>query len=207
MEYNSTVTSKNGSVCILRNGTASDGQALLDVFNLTHEQTDYLLTYPEEHSCTAQQEADYLQTKTDSADEIELLAELEGKIVGSAGISCVGRKEKIRHRAEFGISVDQAYWGLGIRRAVTEACIECAKNAGYTQLELEVVAENRAALALYESVGFEEYGRNPKTSTICFISSMSMLLSSSGSVSGSRISPKPSFFTDIFITPRFIRSR
>ena len=162
MEYNSTVTWKNGSVCILRNGTASDGQALLDVFNLTHEQTDYLLTYPEEHSCTAQQEADYLQAKTDSADEIELLAELEGKIVGSAGISCVGRKEKIRHRAEFGISVDQAYWGLGIGRALTEACIECAKNAGYTQLELEVVAENRAALALYESVGFEEYGRNPK---------------------------------------------
>ncbi len=162
MEYNSTVTLKNGSVCILRNGTASDGQALLDVFNLTHEQTDYLLTYPEEHSCTAQQEADYLQAKTDSADEIELLAELEGKIVGSAGISCVGRKEKIRHRAEFGISVDQAYWGLGIGRALTEACIECAKNAGYTQLELEVVAENRAALALYESVGFEEYGRNPK---------------------------------------------
>jgi RimJ/RimL family protein N-acetyltransferase len=34
--------------------------------------------------------------------------------------------------------------------------------AGYSQLELEVVAENRAALALYKSVGFEEYGRNPR---------------------------------------------
>ena len=29
-------------------------------------------------------------------------------------------------------------------------------------MELEVVAENRSAIALYESVGFEEYGRNPK---------------------------------------------
>ena len=29
-------------------------------------------------------------------------------------------------------------------------------------MELEVVAENRAALSLYESVGFVEYGRNPK---------------------------------------------
>ncbi len=36
------------------------------------------------------------------------------------------------------------------------------KKAGYAQLELEVVAENRAALSLYESVGFVEYGRNPK---------------------------------------------
>jgi ribosomal protein S18 acetylase RimI-like enzyme len=162
MEYNSTVTLKDGRACTLRNGTASDGQALLDVFNLTHEQTDYLLTYPGEHSYTAQQEADFLKEKTDSADEIELLAELDGVIVGTAGIGCVGRREKTRHRAEFGISVDKAYWGLGIGRALTEACIECAKKAGYAQLELEVVAENRSAIGLYESVGFVEYGRNPK---------------------------------------------
>ena len=162
MEYSSTVTLKDGRACTLRNGTASDGQAFLDVFNLTHEQTDYLLTYPGEHSYTAQQEADFLKEKTDSADEIELLAELDGVIVGTAGIGCVGRREKTRHRAEFGISVDKACWGLGIGRALTEACIECAKKAGYAQLELEVVAENRSAIGLYESEGFVEYGRNPK---------------------------------------------
>ena len=53
------------------------------------------------------------------------------------------------------------YWGLGIGRALTEACIECAKAAGYAQLELSVVAENDRAVALYESVGFVEFGRNP----------------------------------------------
>lgn len=162
MKYNSTVTLKDGRACILRNGTASDGQALLEVFNRTHEQTDYLLSYPDEHDYTAEREAAFLQEKTESADEIELLAEVDGRVVGSAGIGCVGRKEKLRHRAEFGIGVDRAYWGLGIGRALTEACIACAQMAGYTQLELEVVAENRAALALYKSVGFEEYGRNPK---------------------------------------------
>ena len=50
MEYNNSVTLKDGRACTLRNGTASDGQALLDVFNLTHEQTGFLLTYPGEHS-------------------------------------------------------------------------------------------------------------------------------------------------------------
>ena len=58
--------------------------------------------------------------------------------------------------------MDKAYWGLGIGRALTEACIECAGAAGYVQLELEAVAENKSALALYRSVGFQEYGRNPK---------------------------------------------
>ena len=162
MNYHKTITLKDGRTCILRNGTAEDGQALLDIFNLTHAQTDYLLTYPEESTQTAQQEADYLAQKAQSADEIEILAEMDGTIIGSAGIDCVAREEKIRHRAEFGISVDRAYWGLGVGRALTKACIECARAAGYVQLELEAVAENKAALALYKSVGFVEYGRNPK---------------------------------------------
>lgn len=162
MRYHKIIPLKDGRTCTLRNGTAEDGQALLDIFNLTHAQTDYLLTYPEESTHTAQEEAEFLKQKTESTDEIELLAEVDGAVVGSAGIGCVGRREKTRHRARFGISVDKAYWGLGIGRALTEACIECAKTAGYVQLELEAVAENEHALALYRSVGFAEYGRNPK---------------------------------------------
>ena len=162
MHYHQTITLKDGRTCILRNAKAEDGQALLDIFNLTHAQTDYLLIYPEESTHTVQQEAAYLQEKAESADEIEILAELEGAVIGSAGISCVARKEKTRHRATFGISVDREYWGLGIGRALTEGCIECAERAGYAQLELEAVADNKNALALYKSVGFVEYGRNPK---------------------------------------------
>ena len=162
MIYHKTITLKDGRTCVLRNGTAEDGPTLLDIFNLTHAQTDYLLTYPEESAFTAQQEAEYLQRKTESADEIEILAELDGTLIGSAGVDCVGRKEKTRHRAEFGISVDRAYWGLGVGRALTDACIECARTAGYVQLELQAVAENKTALALYRRMGFVEYGRNPK---------------------------------------------
>ena len=162
MKYNKTIILKDGRACTLRNGTEQDGQALLDLYLLTHAQTDYLLSYPDEAGYTAEQEADYLKRKTDNDNEIEILAELEGAVVGSAGIGCVGPKEKTRHRAVFGISVEKACWGLGIGRALTEASIECARTAGYAQLELEAVAENEKALSLYRSVGFAEYGRNPK---------------------------------------------
>ena len=107
-------------------------------------------------------EARYLQERFESDNEIEILAEVDGRVVGTAGIGCVGSKEKLRHRAEFGIGVERAYWGLGLGRALTEACIECAKRAGYAQLELDVVAENERAIALYQSEGFVEYGRNPR---------------------------------------------
>ncbi|MBQ6426446.1 MAG: GNAT family N-acetyltransferase [Clostridia bacterium] len=162
MRYYRTITLRDGRTCILRNGTDRDGQALLDIYILTHSQTDYLLSYPDEATMTAEQEAQFLKERTESANEIELLAEVDGIVVGSAGIGCLGRKDKVKHRAEFGISVDKTYWGLGIGRALTEAAIECARAAGYAQLELEAVADNKSALALYESVGFEEYGRNPR---------------------------------------------
>lgn len=161
MQYQRTVKLKDGRECVLRNGTAADAQAVLDVFNLTHFETDFLGSYPDESTLTPEGEADFLQKQTDSDNAIEILAEVDGKAVGLAGISCARPREKTRHRAEFGVSIDKAYWGLGIGRALTEACIECAKAAGYAQLELSVVADNAHAIALYESVGFVEYGRNP----------------------------------------------
>ena len=78
------------------------------------------------------------------------------------GIEAVGSKYKVRHRAELGISIDQAFWGLGIGSALMDACIECAGLAGYEQLELNVAAENDRAMSLYRKKGFTEFGRNPR---------------------------------------------
>ena len=162
MEYRNIITLKDGRTCILRNGTEKDGKAALDNFILTHEQTDYLLTYPDETDITAEQEAEFLKSKAESACEIVILAEVDGAVAGLAGIDSMGDKDKIRHRADFGISVDEAYWGLGAGRALTEACIECARKAGYEQLELNVAADNTRAIELYKKAGFVEFGRNPR---------------------------------------------
>ena len=125
-------------------------------------QTDNLLTYPEENTLTATQEGEYLQAKTESPNEVEILAIVDGKVTGTAGINAVGGCYKLQHRAEFGISIAKEFWGLGIGQALTAACIDCAHKAGYAQLELDVVADNASALALYKKFGFVEYGRNPK---------------------------------------------
>ena len=61
MKYNKVITLKDGRSCILRNGTALDGQALLNIFLLTHAQTDYLLSYPDESTMTVEQEMQFLK--------------------------------------------------------------------------------------------------------------------------------------------------
>ena len=162
MRYNQKVLLKNGKEALLRNGDAADGLPVYENFNATHAETDFLLSYPDENSFDPEQEAQFLNEKTESSNEIEILAIIDGKVVGTAGIEAIGRKYKVKHRAEMGISILKEYWGLGLGKALSEACIHCAKEAGYTQLELNVVAENAAAISLYKSLGFTEFGRNPR---------------------------------------------
>ena len=162
MKYNQKVILKNGKEALLRNGDKADGKEVFEVFNLTHAETDYLLSYPDENSYDPEQEAQFLSDKTNSPNEIEIVAIVEGKIAGTAGIEAVGKKYKLKHRAELGISILKEYWGLGLGKALMNACIQCAKEAGYVQLELNVVADNERALVLYKSLGFKEWGRNPK---------------------------------------------
>ena len=127
MKYFEMVTLKNGVECCLRHGEEADGQEVYENFNLTHEQTEFLLSYPDENSMDA-----------------------------------IGSKYKVKHRAEVGISIDQEFWGLGIGKKLMEACIKCAREAGYIQLELDAVAQNARAIPMYEALGFREFGRNPK---------------------------------------------
>ena len=162
MKYEQRITLKNGKKAWLRNGDAPDGNAVYDIFNATHAETDYLLSYPDENSFDPEQEAHFLEEKTKSPNEIEIIAFIDGKIAGMAGIGAVGTKYKVKHRAEFGISILKEYWGLGLGRALTEACIQCARDAGYVQMELNVVSENKRAISLYQNLGFAEFGRNPK---------------------------------------------
>ena len=59
-------------------------------------------------------------------------------------------------------NVSMMLTGMVIGAALTGACIDCAKEAGFRQLELEVVGDNENAVRLYKKYGFVEYGRNPR---------------------------------------------
>ena len=162
MKYYRAVKLKDGADCIIRSASEEDAEALLEVFNRTHEETDFLLSLPGENGFTREQEAEYLDQREKGEREAELLAFVDGKLVGSAGFYPVSTREKARHRADLGISILRAYWRRGIGNSLLESCIECAKAAGFEQIELEAVSENRGALSLYRKLGFIEYGRNPK---------------------------------------------
>lgn len=162
MKYSERIALKNGKELLLRNAEASDGKAVLENFNQTHAETDWLLSYPDENTFDADKESRFLERKAASQNEIELVAVVDGKVVGTAGVDVLGTRYKVAHRAEFGVGIQKDYWGFGIGCAMMEACIKCAREAGYVQLELSVVADNARAISMYRKAGFVECGRNPK---------------------------------------------
>lgn len=162
MQYRKIVPIKGGRTCLLRNATEADGEEVYRFFHLTHGQTDFLLAYPDESSFDVAGEKRFLADLEAKDNAIMLCAYVDGVLAGTLGMTPIGMKTKLRHRAEFGITVEQSFQGQGIGRALMNACIECAKQAGYLQLELEAVADNVPALTLYKSAGFQEYGRNPR---------------------------------------------
>ena len=105
MRYAETVILKDGVELLVRNAVASDARALRDIMQRTHAETDYLLSYPDEQGSDDEQEARSLAETERSDNEVELVAVLDGWIVGSAGIAAVGSRRKVAHRARFGISV------------------------------------------------------------------------------------------------------
>lgn len=73
-------------------------------------------------------------------------------------------KPKTRHKAlVVGMYVQPAWRGQGVARALMTAAIgHASARGGITVVQLEVTQGNQAATALYESLGFQCYGIEPK---------------------------------------------
>lgn len=162
MKYYKKVKLKSGEMCILRNSNCEDAKEILQHMILTSGETENMLRYPDEIKMTEAEESEYLSDIEASPDSIMLSAVVDGKVVASAGLGPVSKLEKCRHRADFGISIQKKYWGCGIGSCIMSAIIETARQAGYEQIELDVVADNQRAINLYKKYGFKIFGSNEK---------------------------------------------
>jgi len=162
MKYYLEAITKDDRKLIIRSGKKEDAKEFYDFFIKTHIETDFNITYPEEASFTVDDEANYLERKENSETDVELVAILEGKIVGNCSVAIISNRYKLKHRAEYGVSILKDYWGIGIGGILTKVSIDIAKKEGYEQLELSCMGDNFKAINLYKKFGFKEFGRNKK---------------------------------------------
>ncbi len=88
--------------------------------------------------------------------------ESDGELLGHLAINSTP-KPRLKHSASFGIAVAKTSRGKGVGRFLMEYLLSyCDEQLNLTRLELEVHANNVAALALYKSFGFEVEGTKRK---------------------------------------------
>src|SRR5690554_2023459 len=92
-----------------------------------------------------------------------LVAVLNGEVVGGGGIApFMDYADTCELKKLFLLPAAQ---GLGIGKALTQACLDFAKEQGYLQCYLDTLSSMQAAIALYEKFGFKHLNQ-PLAGTI-----------------------------------------
>lgn len=91
--------------------------------------------------------------------DVPLVAEVEGEVVGTAGLHPAGPQLRRRHVMCIGIGVASAAQGRGVGSALMRAMCDYADNWAHAlRIELTVFSDNERAIALYRKFGFVHEG-------------------------------------------------
>lgn len=92
-----------------------------------------------------------------SPNDIQVLAEWHGKVIGNAGLHRkMGRQQ---HAASLGIGIHDDFTGKGVGSVLLSALIDAADNwHDIRRIELNVFTDNAAGIRLYEKFGFKHEG-------------------------------------------------
>lgn len=155
------IKDKLNRTIILRNATADDAEDLIQYLKITTAETPYLIREPEEVTVTHEEEISFINNFLTSEKSLMLIATLNGKCIGNCCINPIGSYKRYAHRCEVAIALYQEFCGQGIGRVMLETVLQAAKELGFEQAELEVISDNKNAIALYEKLGFKKYGTLP----------------------------------------------
>ena len=153
------ITLRDGRTLLLRTPEEGDAEGMLEYLRTTAGETHFLLRTPEEVTLTEEEEKKFLHSVAEDSRQLMMVAFAGGKPVGSVSFAPVGKRKKVRHRAECAIAVIREYWNLGLGSLMMEEALKKAREMGYEQMELAVYADNERAIRLYERFGFEHWGR------------------------------------------------
>lgn len=143
---------------IIREAHPNDAQGLLDYVNQISGESDNLTFGKGEFEITLQEQIKFIGSFCQLDNAIYLIAMDDEKIVGSLNFNA-GRRKRIEHAGEFGISVLKDYWGKGIGTMLMNYMIDWAKSTKkIRKLNLRVRTDNHNAIALYKKFGFEIEG-------------------------------------------------
>lgn len=158
MSHATTFTLADGRVCTIRHPTVGDARAIIDFLKNAVAETDFLNYMRDEFRMTIEQEEAYIRDRTENPAALALLAELDGRVIATAGCE-PWRFKRFSHHADCGLAVARAFWGQGLGRMLMQAILDWGRARRLHKITLRVFARNERAAALYRRLGFIEQGR------------------------------------------------
>jgi len=143
---------------IIREAKKEDAQFMIDFYNLTGGETDFLSFGKNEFKRDLKEYESYLESTRGEDNSIILLAIIDEQIAGIASINS-NQKARNKHVGTLGIVVAEQYCGLGLGGKMIDCLIEWAKLNGITKkISLVTREDNSRAIELYKKIGFETEG-------------------------------------------------
>ena len=140
---------------VIRRGEPADAAALVALASAVSAEPEGWMIWSEWRGVG--DERRYLRAVRGHPDAAVLVAEVDGQLAGRLSLAR-DQNPASHHVADLGLMVDSRFRRRGVGRALLEAAVEWAPEHGVAKLELHVFPWNEAAIALYESFGFEREG-------------------------------------------------
>lgn len=142
---------------IIREAVPDDADKMILYLNQAGGESDHLLHGKNEFTVPIEGVRRKLAMSKESENSVVLIALENEQIIARAELAGY-YAARIRHRANFSISVKKEYWNRGIGTEMLKRIIEQAKKMKIRVIELEVIADNVRGIHLYHKMGFADIG-------------------------------------------------
>ena len=142
---------------VFREAEIDDAEKMISYLNIVGGESDNLMHGLDGFKVPVESVRRRIQASHDADNSIILIALFGENIIARAELNGYPGA-RLHHNARFSISVRKDYWNLKIGTMMMTRIIEHARKMNLRNIELEVVAENKAAIALYHKMGFSDVG-------------------------------------------------
>ncbi len=157
-----TIRTKSGKTLTIRPLAAEDVDECMRYINILIAEDTFILMSGV--PVTRDEEVKWLRGALKDVEDKQVVSLLvfDGqKLVANSSIK--KRLRRISHIGDFGITVAKEYRGQGIGKQLMNLVLDDAWKIGIQIAVLEAFGNNEIACAMYQALGFREFGRLPKS--------------------------------------------